>query len=68
MHTKPMEDSEGRYGKEKPTCEENPDFKCLCGSNNVWYRTWESSCGGYDDMKYTCRDCNRVWWVESADA
>jgi hypothetical protein len=68
MHTKPMADSEGRFGPEKPTAAENPDFKCSCGSNNVWYRSWESSCGGYDDYKYHCRDCNKTWWVEGADA
>lgn len=53
----------------KPTKEENPDFKCRkCGSNNIWYRRWESSCGGFDDIEYKCRSCERHWWVEGPDA
>lgn len=52
----------------KPTKLENPEFKHKCGSDDVWYRKWESSCGGYDDIKYECRGCGKKWWVESADA
>lgn len=70
MHTKPMAESEGTFGDEwKPTKAENPDFKCRkCGSDDIWYRVWDSSCGGYEDTKYECRGCKRTWWVESADA
>ena len=53
----------------KPTKVENPDFKCReCGSNEIVYREWESSCGGYDDVRYHCNDCGRDWWLEGADA
>lgn len=53
----------------KPTKATHPDFKCrVCGSNDIWYRNWESSCSGYDDKKYECRGCKRTWWVESGDA
>lgn len=53
----------------KPTKAVNPNFKCrACGSDDVWFREWESSCGGYEDMNYECRGCQRKWWVESADA
>jgi len=53
----------------KPTKPEAPDYKCRkCGSDNIWYRTWESSCGGYEDTHYRCRGCDRRWWFESADA
>lgn len=53
----------------KPTKDENPMFKCRkCGSDNVWCREWESSCGGFEDVEYECRACKRSWWVESADA
>jgi hypothetical protein len=46
----------------KPTKAENPVFKCRqCGSDDVWYRMWESSCGGYDDLNYECRGCKRSW-------
>lgn len=52
----------------RPTKATNPDFKCRkCGSDDIWFREWESSCGGYDDIKYECRGCSRVWWVESSD-
>jgi hypothetical protein len=60
--------SDGNFTDDwKPTASENPAFRCTCGSNNVWYRCWESSCGGFEDVKYECRTCGRVWWVESAD-
>lgn len=39
-----------------------------CGSKNVTCRVWSSSCGGYEDEKYTCRDCGAVQWVEGADS
>jgi DNA-directed RNA polymerase subunit M/transcription elongation factor TFIIS len=67
MHTGPVP---GEYTNAwKPTKVENPKFVCRkCGSDDVWYRKWESSCGGYDDTKYECRACERTWWVEGADA
>ncbi len=69
MHTKPMAESDGTFdGDMKPTKTENPDFRCRCGSDDVWYRVWDSSCGGYSDTKYECRACKRTWWVESADS
>ena len=70
MHTAPMPESDGTFESDwKPTKPENPTFTCrACGSDNVWYRVWESSCGGYEDVKYHCRACGRVWWVEGADA
>ena len=70
MHDKPMAESEGTFRADwKPTRAENPDFKCReCGSDDVHYRIWESSCGGYEDVKYRCRGCGRTWWVEGADA
>ena len=53
----------------KPTKEDNPEYKCpTCQSNDVWYRVWESTCGGYEDYRYRCKECGREWWVESADA
>jgi DNA-directed RNA polymerase subunit M/transcription elongation factor TFIIS len=67
MHTGPVT---GDYvDKWKPTKSENPNFKCSkCGSDDVWYAMWESSCGGYEDVNYECRACKRNWWVESADS
>jgi DNA-directed RNA polymerase subunit M/transcription elongation factor TFIIS len=56
-------------GAWKPTAPEAPAFTCrACGSGDVWYRRWESACGGYEDIKYECRSCSRTWWVEGADA
>ena len=53
----------------KPTVDEAPTYSCKqCGSLNVWYRTWESSCGGYEDIEYHCRNCDQKWWHESSDA
>jgi DNA-directed RNA polymerase subunit M/transcription elongation factor TFIIS len=70
MHTREMTESEGTFdGDWRPTRAENPDFRCrTCGSDDVWYRTWESDCGGYVDTKYRCRHCGRTWWVEGPDA
>lgn len=43
--------------------------KCrACGSPDVFYRVWESSCGGYEDYKFRCRACDHSWWVDGPDA
>lgn len=53
----------------KPTKAENPSFKCRkCGSDDIWYKKWDSSCGGYEDVQYECHCCKRFWWVESSDS
>jgi len=67
MHTGPVS---GEYKDGwKATKIEAPDFVCrVCKSDDVWYRGWESSCGGYDDTEYECRGCKRTWWVESSDS
>lgn len=53
----------------KPTKLENPEFRCWkCDSNEIRYKIVESSCGGYDDYKYRCTNCDNEWWAESADA
>lgn len=52
----------------RPTKPENPGFLCTsCGSDDVYYRRWESSDGGYEDIKYECRACKHTWWVEGDD-
>lgn len=69
MHTNPLAESSGTRSDWKPTKAENPTYTCRkCGSDDVWYCVWESACGGYEDLKYECRNCKRVWWVEGADA
>ena len=62
-----MTDPKGEYVDDwKPTS--TPSFRCRCGSNDIIFREWESSCGGFEDIHYKCRSCRREWWVESADA
>jgi hypothetical protein len=66
----PLAESEGKFEESwKPTLPENPAYRCRrCGSPDVWYRIWDSACGGYRDVKYECRGCGQVWWCEGADA
>ena len=61
--------SDGEYTDDwKPTKAENPDFKCRkCGSDDIWYREWESSDGAHEDVQYECCGCGRKWWVEGSD-
>lgn len=67
MHTGPVP---GEYANDWRDCEiTNQNFKCRkCGGKNIEYREWESSCGGYDDTQYSCKDCGYSWWVESSDS
>ncbi len=41
-----------------------------CGRQTATCQEWESSCGGYEDYKYTCTDaaCGYVWWVDGIDS
>lgn len=39
-----------------------------CGAASVFYKAWESSCGGYEDYKYKCDNCGKTWWVEGPDS
>lgn len=53
----------------RPVAAVAPLYRCrACGSGDVWYRQWESACGGHEDVNYHCRACNREWWIEGADA
>jgi DNA-directed RNA polymerase subunit M/transcription elongation factor TFIIS len=67
MHEGPVK---GDYTSEwKKTEIVNSKFGCaLCGSKEVFFRTWESACGGYDDTHYKCIECGHQWWVESDDS
>lgn len=64
MHTKPMPESAGEFDDVKRS--DRPCGKCK--SANVTVRCWESSCGGYEDYKYTCHNCGAEWWVEGIDS
>lgn len=64
MHIKPMEESEGTF---KPEDEELVScFKC--NKVAMTCSIWESSCGGYEDAKYTCKACGYIYWSEGPDA
>lgn len=49
---------------------EKSEVKCpKCGLNDIWYRTWESSCGRYEDYRFDCGSCGIIWWSwEGSDA
>lgn len=64
MHTKPMSETEGTFSPPKVASCSCP--KCKGGP--VQYEVWESSCGGYEDYKYTCQSCGHTWWVEGIDS
>ena len=64
MHTQPMSESAGTLNASKPA-----QCGCRkCGKKEVTYQVWESSCGGYEDFKYTCGACGHVWWVDGIDS
>lgn len=65
MHTKPMKESDGTFTKPREATRSCPK----CGGK-VTYKVWDSSCGGYTDVKYTCQnpECKHYWWVEGPDS
>lgn len=65
MHTQPMQEHDGVFSSQ----EEKPICKCpRCGKFSVYCKTWESSCGGYIDDKFICRECGYKWWVDGIDS
>ena len=64
MHTQPMADSEGEFSGWNIS--KAPHNKECDG--RVRYRSWESSCGGYEDYQFVCEKCGKKWWVEGPDA
>lgn len=39
-----------------------------CPSTRVLCEPWESSCGGWEDYRYTCKECGHTWWVDGIDS
>ena len=40
-----------------------------CGiAGKIEVREWESSCGGYEDYRYRCKECGGSWWIDGPDA
>ena len=70
MHTRPTNEIEGDFRDDWKLAEKDgKPWPCPhCRGGPVFYRLWESSCGGYLDLKYRCEGCRKVWWVEGADA
>lgn len=68
MHTKPMSESQGTFDAEWRKATGYHEECQRCHDKNVWWRSWESSCGGYEDHQYKCRHCGHTYWVEGPDA
>jgi Zn finger protein HypA/HybF involved in hydrogenase expression len=64
MHTGQIHDSGGTLSKERAAVRPCP----RCGWKDVLVQTGDSSCGGYEDLKYTCPQCYHVWWVDGIDS
>lgn len=64
MHIKPLSDNQGDFQKEEPSDRPCPKCKQV---GTVTYRIWESHCGGYEDVKYSCK-CGHAWWVDGLDS
>lgn len=47
------------YTRRCRKCDKETAHKC---------ESWESSCGGYEDYKYTCSTCGTVHWVDGIDS
>lgn len=66
MHTTQVNESSGNLSEPQPATRSCPK----CGNKTVVVRTWESSCGGYEDCKYNCTSpgCNWEHWVDGIDS
>lgn len=62
MHTSVIAESEGDL--DGP---ESSDRLCRTCAAPMACQTWDSSCGGYTDYKYTCPN-GHVEWVDGPDA
>jgi hypothetical protein len=62
-HMRTMSEHEGEFTKE--TISHRPCSSC---GGQVVVELWESSCGGYEDEKHTCKQCGRSWWVDGPDS
>ena len=66
MHTQTCNDkNDGKFLKWKD-CQTTKCRKCK--SQNVKYREWDSSFGGYTDYNYHCQDCGHSWWIDGPDS
>ena len=63
-HTRQYGESEGTLQPAQPHPEPCPK----CHQKTVTVQVWESSCGSYEDYKYTCATCRHVWWIDGIDS
>lgn len=65
MHTKELSELDGLFSEKISS-----NKKCKKCNNCMKYKIWKSSCGGYEDYKYTCtnENCNYSFWVEGIDS
>lgn len=66
MHSQPMNETDGTFQETEPS--DRPCPKCQASADRVRMKAWESSCGGYEDYKFTCMGCGYEWWVEGIDS
>lgn len=65
MHTGSLPESSGSFSAERlcsrpcRTCDQVTEHKC---------ETWNSSCGGFTDYKFTCLICRAVHWIDGIDS
>lgn len=66
MHTGPTPEAAGEF-----VATDVELYDCYgCNQRTAKAELWESSCGGYEDVKYTCTDpkCGKVRWVDGCDS
>lgn len=65
-HTRKMNESEGELSPSELVQIECPK----CKKTDCSVQIWESSCGGWEDYKYSCLnpDCRYQWWIDGIDS
>lgn len=64
MHSGPMPESAGEFTSDRQV----QSFCRSCDKKTVHkMEVWESSCGGYEDGKFTCLSCQTVHWIDGDD-
>lgn len=65
MHAKAITEKAGTFTDSKTVML----YCSSCGTKTPHEEaTWESSCGGYEDYKFTCSVCDKVSWVDGPDS
>lgn len=67
-HTGPMHESQGEFTPEAGTSLRTCLGQCGVRPTPHTCQSWDSSCGGYTDYKYTCTVCGGSHWVDGIDS